>query len=143
MGFRSGRIRSLAVKLGGTGLVGVALGALVVARQQPSQVFDLLARWGFWWLLGLAGMFMAWDLVKIGLGYLSKLADSVQQTAVAMNRIADKDDRERDRMVTETAFVGQRLQRMAEQHEEWKAEQREHNRKVEEMLARIGERDRT
>lgn len=137
LGFRAGWVRSVAVKVGGAGLVGLGLAAFSLAREQPAQVFDLLSKWGFVWILGLVAMLLAWDLAKLALGYLSKLADSVQETAVAMNRIADKDDRERDRMVTETAFVGQRLQRMAEQHEEWKVELRAHNQRVEEMLAEL------
>lgn len=134
VGFRSGLFRSIAITAGGAGLIGLALGVLSLAQKQPAQVFELLSRWGFVWLLVLAAMFLLWDLLKVALGYLGKLADSVSETAVAMNRIADKDDRERDRMITETAFVGQRLERMSQVHEEWKAEQRQHNERVEAML---------
>lgn len=112
VGFRSGWIRTVAFSVGGVGLLGVAWGFLSLAQSQPAQVFELLSRWGFVWLLILVAMALAWDLLKVGLGYLGKLADSVQETAVAMNRIADRDDRERDRMVTETAFVGEQMQKV-------------------------------
>lgn len=137
IGFRSGWLRVVAIQLGGAGLIGLAFAVLSLAQRQPVQMFDLLRGWGFAWLLILVALFIAWDLAKLGLGYLGKLADSVQAMGMAMNRIADKDDRERDRMVTETAFVGQRLQRMAEQHEEWKTEQRQHNVKLESLLEQL------
>ncbi len=143
VGFRGGWVRSLAVKVGGAGLLGVALALVTLAKQQPAQVFDLLERWGFWWLLGLVAMLLLWDLAKIGLAYFGNLADSVRETAVAMSRIADKDDRERDRMVTETAFGAQRREKMAARHEEWTLEQREHNERVERMLERLGSESRT
>jgi hypothetical protein len=60
-----------------------------------------------------------------------------------MNRIADKDDRERDRMITETQFVSQRLQRMADEHVEWKQEQRAHNSRIEQLLTDLKSGSRT
>lgn len=134
LGFRSGWIRSLAITVGGVSVIGLALGALTLAQKQPAQVFELLSRWGFVWLLTLAAMFLSWDLLKVALGYLGNLADSVQETAVAMGRIADRDDRDRDRMITETAFVGQRLERLTDEMRAERAEQKAHNDRMEKLL---------
>lgn len=134
VGFRSGWVRSLAVTVGGVSAVGLTVAALNLIERQPAQMFELLSKWGFVWLLGLVGMLMAWDLAKMGLSYLGKLADSVQDSAVAMNRIADRDDRERDRMVTETAFIGQRLERLTEEMRGERAEHKAHNDRIEELV---------
>jgi hypothetical protein len=123
--FRSGWIRSAAVTLGGAGLIGLCVAVVNLAQHQPAEVFGLLARWGFWWLLALAGMLILWDLAKLGLAYLGQLAKSVQDTAVAMHRIADRDDRDRDRMITETSFIGQRIQRLTDEMREERVEIRD------------------
>lgn len=122
VGFRGGWVRSIALTLGGASLVGLGLGALSLAQHEPAQVFGLLSRWGFVWLLALAAMVMLWDLAKVGIGYLSKLADSVQDSAVAMARIADRDDRERDRMATEIAYLSQRMERHGGEMQELRQE---------------------
>jgi hypothetical protein len=134
VGFRTGWIRALTVSLGGAGILGVAGAIIGLAEKQPEQMFGLLMHWGVIWLLVLVAMLLLWDLAKLGLAYLGSLAESVKETAVAMNRIADKDDRERDRLVTTTEFVGQRLLRLSTEHEEWRAEQRAHNSRMEQML---------
>jgi hypothetical protein len=140
LGFRTGMIRSAAVTVGGAGLVGLVIAVINLASKQPGQMFELLSRWGFVWLLVLIGMAFLWDLAKLALNYLGKLADSVQETAVAMNRIADRDDRERDRMTTEISYVGQRMERLSTEHRESRDEQREHNRQIMEMLNRLSDR---
>lgn len=139
VGFRHGWVRSLAVTIGGASLIGLVVGLLSLAERQPVQVFDLLSRWGFVWLLSLAAMLLSWDLAKMGLGYLGKLADSVQDSAVAMNRIADRDDRERERMVTETAFIGQRMERLIDEMREERIEQKAHNERLEALLRSMHE----
>lgn len=134
IGLRNGWIRSVAITMGGASVIGLVVGLFNLAERQPTQMFELLSRWGFVWLLALAAMFLCWDLAKIGLGYLGKLADSVQDSSVAMNRIADRDDRERDRMITETAFIGQRLERLTEEMRRERQEQKEHNDRIEVMM---------
>jgi len=134
IGFRTGWIRSIAIAMGGASVVGIGLGLLGLAERQPTQMFELLSRWGFVWLLALAAMVLLWDLAKLALGYLGKLADSVQDSAVAIGRLADRDDRERDRMITETAFIGQRLERMADELRADRAEQKAHNNRLEALM---------
>lgn len=137
VGFRSGWVRGLAISVGGAGIVGLTVAVLDLAQHNPQQVFALLSQWGFVWLLVLAAMVVTWDLAKTGLGYLGQLAKSVQESAVAMNRIADKDDREHDRLTTEISYIGQRMERLSAVHQETREEQRENHREVLAMLAKI------
>jgi hypothetical protein len=137
IGFRSGWVRFLGITVGGAGAVGAGIGVLDLAQRQPAQFFELLSRWGFAWLLALAALAFAWDLAKSGLGYLGKLADSVQESAVAMNRIADRDDRDRDRMITETSFIGQRMEKLSTEMRDSRAEQKAHNERVEALIQRL------
>ena len=135
VGFRAGWVRTVAISVGGAGVAGLLLGFLDLAQREPQQVFTLLQQWGFVWLLVLAALAMAWDLAKSGLGYLGKLADAVQDSAVAMNRIADKDDREHDRLTTEISYIGQRMERLSDAHKAAFEEQRDHHREVLALLA--------
>lgn len=134
VGFRSGWIRSITVALGGAGILGLVFGMFNLAREQPDRVFALLGQWGFLWLIVLALMFLAWDLVKTGMHYLARLADSVQDSAVAMNRIADRDDREQERVTNEIGFVGRRLERLASDLLDYREDQRRHHRELKELL---------
>lgn len=132
--FRAGWLRSVAITMGSASILGLGIGLLNLAQREPVQLFELLSRWGFVWLLALAAMVLVWDLAKIALGYIGRLADSVQETAVAMGRIADRDDRDRDRMITETAFIGQRLERLSDELRNDREERREGNKRMEELI---------
>jgi hypothetical protein len=57
----------------------------------------------------------------------------VQATAVAMNKIADRDDRERDRMITQTAYTCQRIEALT-------SEMRDGHQRIE-LLIRSGKKD--
>ena len=131
VGFRSGWVRSVGITIGSAGIVSLVIGLMNLAREQPAQMFDLLSRWGFVWLISLAAMFLVWDLAKT---YLGRLSESIQEMAVAMNRVAEKDDRERDRVANEIGFVGRRVERMASDLTDHRDEQRRHNREIKELL---------
>ena len=133
-------LRSVALTAGGVGLIGLALGVLQLAHSQPDKFFDLLGRWGFVWVLVLAALIIAWDLLKVGLSHLGKLADSVQESAVAIRCIADRDDRERDRMITETAFIGHRMERQSLELAEIKSEQHEQRGQLDRIEQLLKER---
>jgi hypothetical protein len=137
VGFRTGLIRSLGITIGGAGAIGTVVALINLVQHQPQQFFDLLARWGWIWIIALAGIFGTWDLAKRLVGYVGKLAESVSQTAIAMNRIAEKDDRERDRMVTEMSYVSQRMQRMTDEQSDDREERREHHREVIAILGKV------
>lgn len=137
VGFRQGIVRSLGITFGGAGVVGIAVAVLELAQKEPQRFFDLLSRWGSIWLLGLAAMAFLWDLLRKGLGYVGRLSESVQESAIAMNRIADRDDREHDRLQTEVAFVGRRMQMLSNEQQEARDEMRGNHRKVVEMLSNV------
>lgn len=135
VGFRSGLVRVLSISLGGAGLVGGAAVLVDFAGRQPAQVMALLSQWGWVWLVVLAAMFLVWDLAKSGIVHLGRLADSVRDSAVAIGKMADKDDRERERMVTETAFILQRVDKMRAEHEDFRDEARARHREIVDLLS--------
>jgi hypothetical protein len=139
LGFRSGILRTFALSFGGVSGAGIALGAFQLIKDNPSVAFQVLQKWGFVWLLGLVAMYFGWDLLKRGLVHLGALSSAVQDSAVAISRIADKDDRERDRMITETAFIGQRLEIMASEMRNGRAEQRAFNERMEKLVTGISQ----
>jgi uncharacterized protein YacL len=117
VGMRSGILRYASVALGGVGTVGVVLAAFSILQRQPKEAFQLLGNWGVWWIVTLVLGYFAFTLAMKAVDHLGRLASGVQDTAVAMTRLAEKDDRERDRMITETAYVGQKVRAMAESME--------------------------
>ena len=136
VGFRHGLVRYLGITIGGASVLGLAIGVGDLAQKEPQRFFDLLSRWGFVWLLALAAMAFLWDLAGKGMGYLGRLADSVQESSQAMNRIADRDDRDKDRMQAEIAFVGGRMERLSAEHEKTRDEMRENHREVVALINR-------
>lgn len=141
VGFRSGWIRGLAISVGGAGLVGLVIAVLDLAQHNPQQFFELLSRWGWVWIIALASIFVVWDFSRALAAHLGKLADSVQQSAVAINRIADKDDRERDRMQTEVAFIGRRMMALTDEQQEIHAQMKENHREVVRLIGAITKGD--
>lgn len=137
VGFRHGLVRHLGVTIGGAGVLGLAIAVVDLAQREPQQFFELLSKWGWVWIITLAAIFVVWDFSRALALHLGKLASSVQETAVAMNRIADKDDRDRDRMQTEIAFVGQRVERLTREHQETREEQRDHHREVVGLIGQL------
>ena len=111
----------------------VVLGALTLLRQQPHDGFSVLRQWGAWWMVVIAAGYWIWTLamriIDLVGSKLDKLAIGMQDSAVAIARLADRDDRERDRMITETAYIGQKMTRMSEAME-----------RIETMLKDQGER---
>jgi hypothetical protein len=137
VGFRRGLVRYLGITIGGAGILGLVVAVLGLAQKEPQRFFDLLSRWGFVWLLSLAAMGFAWDLVGKGIGHIGRLADSMHESAIAVNRIADRDDRERDRMQMEIAFVGGRMEKLSADHEKTRDEMRDHHREVVDMISKV------
>lgn len=136
VGFRHGIFRYLGITVGGAGALGGVLALLDLAKQHPDQFFGLLAKWGWVWFIVLALVAATWDLAKRGMGHLGKLADSVQDSAIAMNRIADRDDRERDRMQMEIAFIGGRMEKLSSEHEKTREEMRDNHREIVALLSK-------
>lgn len=92
--------------------VAVVLGVFTLLKEQPKDGFGLLRQWGVGWVIALAGGYWAWTIAMRALDYLGRLASGVQDSAVAIARLADKDDRERDRMITETSYIGAEMKKI-------------------------------
>jgi len=116
--------------------VAVVLGLFALLRQQPKDGFGLLRQWGAGWVIALAVGYWAWTIAMRGLDYLGKLAAGVQDSAIAIARLADKDDRERDRMITETSYIGAEMKKITN----GLGEMKEQNARIEQLLrAKNGE----
>ena len=90
-------------------IVTILLGYMELLKVNPTAGTDLLRSWGPGFVLGLLA------LLVIGV-FLDKMVDAQrssvsaqQQVAVALTQLAERDDRERDRMVTETQYMAQRM----------------------------------
>jgi ubiquinone biosynthesis protein UbiJ len=95
------------------GVAGVVVTILLayteLLKSDPTAAGDLLKSWGPGFVLGLLAM------VVIGV-FLDKMVDAQragvdaqQKVAVALTQLAERDDRDRDRMVTETQYMAQRM----------------------------------
>ena len=91
----------------------MVLGAFTLLRQQPKEGFELLRQWGAWWVVVLVVGYWIWSLGMRLIDKLERLASGVQDSAVSIARLADRDDRERDRMITETAYVSQKVREVS------------------------------
>lgn len=90
----------------------IVLGVFTLLRDEPKDGFALLRQWGAGWVIALAAGYWAWTIAMRGLDYVNRLATGVQDSAIAIARLADKDDRERDRMITETSYIGAEMKRI-------------------------------
>jgi hypothetical protein len=90
----------------------IVLAGFTLLRQQPQNSFDLLRQWGAWWIVSIAAGYWIWTFAMRLIDELRRLGTGVQDSAVAITRLADRDDRDRDRMLTETAFVGSTVQKL-------------------------------
>jgi hypothetical protein len=95
------------------GVAGVILTILLtymeLVKTNPAAGTELLKGWGPGFVLGLLA------LVVVGV-FLDKMVDAQrssvdaqQKVAVALTQLAERDDRDRDRMVTETQYMAQRM----------------------------------
>lgn len=116
--------------------VAVVLGIFTLLRQEPKDGFGLLRQWGAGWVIALAVGYWAWTIAMRALDHLGTLAAGVQDSAVAIARLADKDDRERDRMITETSYIGAEMKKISSSLGELK----EQNARIEQSL-RAGTRE--
>lgn len=92
----------------GVGVV-ITLGFLDLLKNNPSSASEVLRGWGPGFVLGLLAL-------VVGGAFLDKMVDAQrssveaqQEVAVALTKLAERDDRDRDRMVTETQYMAQRM----------------------------------
>jgi hypothetical protein len=90
-------------------IIAILLTYMQLLKTNPTAGTDLLKGWGPGFVLGLLA------LVVVGV-FLDKMVDAQragveaqQKVAVALTQLAERDDRDRDRMVTETQYMAQRM----------------------------------
>jgi hypothetical protein len=102
-------IRSLIYPGVAGAIIAILLTYMQLLKTNPTAGTDLLKGWGPGFVLGLLA------LVVVGV-FLDKMVDAQrssvdaqQKVAVALTQLAERDDRDRDRMVTETQYMAQRM----------------------------------
>jgi hypothetical protein len=90
-------------------MLALALGFFELLKNNPAAGIEVLKSWGPGFVLALLA------LVVVG-SFLDKIVDAQtagveaqQKVAVALAQLAERDDRDRDRMVTETQYMAQRM----------------------------------
>ncbi|QHN04413.1 hypothetical protein FTO74_14350 [Granulicella sp. WH15] len=114
----------------GGGSVIYALVELV--RTNPDKGFELLEKWGPWYFLAMFALWVVYGISLRLLEVLSKLGDrfagsmdrvadeqvklaaAARDQADAMQRTADRDDRDQERMATLVDYAGQKSREAAE-----------------------------
>ena len=117
---------------GFAGAGAVVLGAIELVKSQPEKGFMLLERWGPWFFLAMFSVWAVNGLLNRFLDVLSdlgdrfvgsmdkianeqeKLASSGRDQAEAMQRTADRDDRDHERMTTLVDYAGQQSRQALE-----------------------------
>ena len=67
-------------------------------EQKPSEGFGLLHHWGPWFVVALVALYFFWDVTKVAVGYVGKMADGMQSLSVSIAKIAERDDRQYEEM---------------------------------------------
>ena len=90
-------------------MLAVTLAFFELLKINPAASAELLKLWGPGFVLGLLA------LLVVG-SFLDKMVDAQQsgvqaqqRVAIALTQLAERDDRDRDRMVTETQYMAQRM----------------------------------
>jgi hypothetical protein len=78
---------------GGLG-IGIVLYLYQLFSHSPDQWAGLLKGWGPWFIPVMLGLYFCWDLMRLGVGHVGKLAAGVTEMGTALRSIAEKDDRQ-------------------------------------------------
>jgi len=97
---------------GGTLAAAIAYYVYVVVNHHPGESFNLLGQFGPSFLISIVAIILLWDLLKIGVANVGRLADSMQTLSAAVTQIADKDDRQFEEMRRIGQFNAQNSERM-------------------------------
>jgi hypothetical protein len=103
-------------------LVGSGLGLVAIVAYyfyqvlilKPDYSFGLLRAWGPWWVLAVVACYFAWEIIKMALFEMGKMADGVRTLAVAVSDIAAKDNRQFEEMQRLTQYGARQSERLIE-----------------------------
>lgn len=90
-------------------MIAITLGILDLLKSSPTAGIDLLKSWGPGFLLGLLAIAVVGTFLDKMTSSWQSSVDAQQRVAVALTQLAEKDDRDRDRMVTETQYMASRM----------------------------------
>ncbi len=91
-------------------MIAITLGIIDLLKSSPNAGVELLKSWGPGFLLGLLAIAVVGTFLDKVTSSWQSSVDAQQQVAVALTQLAEKDDRDRDRMVTETQYMMQRME---------------------------------
>jgi len=97
--------------LGGTLTASLAFYLYELVQKNPDQSFALLRQFGPSFLVTIVALVLLWDLVKVGVTNVGRLADSMQVLSTAVAQIAEKDDRQFEEMRRLCQFAAQQGER--------------------------------
>ncbi|HEY4358260.1 MAG TPA: hypothetical protein VGN16_21115 [Acidobacteriaceae bacterium] len=104
------------VALGGGWSMGAAIvyGAYSLLHNNPREAFPLLISWGPRAIFAMIALFVVYDLAKFFLNIVKRGVIAMEHTAVALQRVGDKDDRQAQETRTLTAYTSQQSERQGE-----------------------------
>jgi hypothetical protein len=89
-----------------------------ILKAQPVLAIQTIGQWGALPILMGFGMYFGNARVSEFIGVLRENTTAQQELAGAVKQIAEKDDRQAERMSTMTAYVGQKMGEILEQQQE-------------------------
>lgn len=90
-------------------MIAITLGIIDLLKSSPTAGVELLKSWGPGFLLGLLAIAVVGTFLDKMTSSWQSSVDAQKQVAVALTQLSEKDDRDRDRMVTETQYMAQRM----------------------------------
>ena len=97
----------------GGGLAGaIALYLYQIVQHNPKEAFGMLGQFGPSFIISLVVIVLFWNVLKMAVAQMEKLADGVQDLSIAVTKIAEKDDRRQEEMQRMAAFSAQQSERI-------------------------------
>lgn len=90
-------------------MIAFTLGFFDLLKRDPAASSELLRGWGPGFVLGLLALIVLGSFLDKMVDAQRSSVDAQQKVAIALTTLAEKDDRDRDRMVTETQYMAQRM----------------------------------
>jgi ubiquinone biosynthesis protein UbiJ len=90
-------------------MLAITLSFIKLLGTDPAAGTELLRGWGPGFVLGLLALVVVGAFLDKMVDAQRSSVDAQQKVAVALTQLAERDDRDRDRMVTETQYMAQRM----------------------------------
>jgi hypothetical protein len=95
------------------GLAGMMLamvaGFVELLKINPAAGTEMLKSWGPGFVLAILALVVVGSFLDKMVDAQTTAVDAQQKVALALSALAERDDRDRDRMVTETQYMAQRM----------------------------------